>query len=503
MPSFKVHPKLTAEQYHLNGIDAFVRGDKNSVIYQGGYLQAYHQSGEGGEEANAAFISRKSRAYCKKFTRRAHKTHLAHLAQTISTSGFEGGQLDDIRKDITGFNQSLEDFSRDAMALRLKYGRFGILVDGPSSVAPTLAEAAAQGERSYAVLYSTRDILWWECFKHGPRKGQLKSLVLRDQVEKNEEGEYQLYRRFFFADKSSQNYSWQTLKSRDSNIRAVLSIDKDIDVEVIEKGEGELDEIPFVLVDDTVEESAYFDGWELEAAHINILSAHTNIIFQQGFRIVVISGTNVDQETVARGVSEATIWTFRGENVSVHIVPAGDPTASEKDLIRLENQLWRMLMFDNMKHSDDTRQVQSTSSRAKDEAARVDFYDSTLDVMEGALSRVLQLIVRFESGGESDVALTFARDYGLEDAESELAHRLATNAQARELGVTDVQKELLKLNISELRLLPDDDGDVDVTRQRLYDAVDAAQSPEQGEDNDSFGSGLTNSGDISIADLAA
>lgn len=463
------------------------------------YLVPYRSEITGSVEATAAFNDRKSRTYNENHCKPWLLVHLGHLSQPISISGFDSDTADVIKADVTGFGKNYLQHLRDQMWTYLTYGRVGILIDSDPVVAPGREEAQQRLERSYQVLYEPRDIRYWSYFERGPRRGQLKEIVVLCGSRYDEDGQsLECAKRFFFDDKAELDrnspFLWQSLvESQEEKKSSKKRIDKvsaqavaasgrlvpqpalELDYVVEEEGTGSLAEIPFVMTGDGYQESFLKDIWQLNIKDFNLGSVLSNINYHQGFQRVIVSGKNLAKEDL-KTWAENIIIALSLDSVGVFTIDPGNPDSimQEREGNRLRIQ--RLGLMQHTMLNEGSRESPSAESKAKDLLARKKYYDYLCDLFEDALARIYRFHSLYEGNADPSISVNIGRDFGLDDPGETTNKRGLIFAQASQLGVTEVQKAVLKLAISEMEFIPLEGETKEEAKRHLLDAVDAAES---------------------------
>lgn len=480
-----LHGELEAALPDYRGILAFLEGSSSA---RAGYLLRYESEDDKTEEAKQHFATRLARLYVKPIMEPAHQIHLAHLGQKITWGSIRGSALEALLDDVSGEQQTADEFAHDLLWYRLALGRVGVLVDGPKkdgSIPESARQAAVGGDRAFHLLYRADQILFWRFAKAGPRRGKLIEVLLTEEPEYTTDGKVlQRRRRMFYPNPFSETagYRWQLLRELTGEQKAVLQ-NAGVPMEaysgkfeIVDQGEGALSEIPFVMWGRGLRDSIDRMIWPLEAAAMNANSNKNNIIFKQGFQRIIVAGAKSHE--LAK-IGEAIINKLENENAKVHTVEAGNPDASFKEESLLETRAQRMALLQHNQLVDDTRQVQSAESKEKDLKAREQFYCKILDQAQRILNKVWRLTFELEGveGGDK-IQVSFARDFGLRDDNTEMAVRNSISAQARALGATSVQKEILKTDVSKLNFVVTGEETEAALKERLYKEIDAVSNAE-------------------------
>lgn len=465
----RTHANLVRDWETYQAIRDFDDGSHAAVV---DHLIPHRSEVDGTPEGKAIFANRRKRLYNVNFVNPYLFLHWCHMSQPMTFGGMEGDALKSIEADATGFRKSFVTVARDRLWHRIRDGRVGTLVDGPADIATDRASARAAGERSFQVLYAATEIRDWAFFTKGPRKGQLSRLVLRQPNEEIAGQECEVYRLFEQKDDANARFEFFDLACRARRSEVLGERSQELDVLPGRFGVGGLAEIPFVLWGDGPEESFAKDTWFLNFSWMNLNSVVSHIIYNQGFQRSIFSG--IDKEEIAK-MTEWTVTVTSSDRAQIFTIPPGDPVAAQLECDKLKREIHRRAKFEFNQLADDTRQVQSAESKTVDQKVRVKIYDNTLDEQTEVEREICRLHALYEGAAAENVDVSIGRDYGLDDDSAELAEMKEVWNEARELGVVELQKQILKIRAARLKFLPTDDETEDEVRDAMMDAVDAAQ----------------------------
>jgi hypothetical protein len=206
----------------------------------------------------------------------------------------------------------------------------------------------------------------------------------------------------------------------------------------------------------------------LNKAIMNLGSVKSNCNYAQGFQRSFVTGASEDE---LKYTGESLLTLLKNEAARVFTIDAGNPQAIENEEAKLINECNRRAKFEYNQLADDSRQVQSAESKAKDLIARVGIYNYTLDLLETALEAIYTIHADFEGIRGAEISVSIARDYGLEDEAAEMQELSEVFAQARELGATEVQKAILRTRIRKIKLIPK--AEEKQTEEDMYSELDA------------------------------
>ena len=463
MPTiFKNHPELVANLPEDQGLIDFIDGRVCAVEK---YLTPYTTEMGNSEGARNALNARRERLYnindCEPYL----FLHLGHLAQDITLTLPETETFDLIKSDVSGFGESAEQMARQMVWYGLGEGRCGVLVDRPKSSAKTALEAKQSKERSYQVFFRALEIRDWERFESGPKMGKLKKVILDAKPRKDGKDSYARFRTYELESENSfVEYALiENLKPGDAKIDEQSIFEcKDI-----ERFPLELSEIPFEIFGEGPSDSYLAKVWPLNKALLNLGSVKSSCNHNQGFQRTFAFGAKPEE---IQNVGEYLISLVQNENASISTIDPGNPASLENEESLIRRRLDRIAKIEFNQLSDDTRQVQSAESKAKDLKARIGIYNDTMDMLTDSLKTIYQLHATFEGDDPEKIEVTISRDYGLEDEAAEVREMESVFAEARELGAVDVQKAILRTRIQRLKLIPK----ADQTREQLLEELDAS-----------------------------
>jgi hypothetical protein len=475
---FANHADLVANWDTYQKISDFEDGSVDRVNQ---YLIPYGFERESNPKAHAHFYSRIERLHNDNFIDRYLKLHTGHMSQPVRLSGIDGNKrLEQVRDDVTGFGCNYTQAVRERLYNYLRDGRVGTLVDGPSKVSKNKKDANASGERSYQIIYTATQIRFWEFFTVGPRKGQLKTLVVEATPYVDEQGGvHEQFRMFKQPEGRDAPFEWLDLRAQKASTGLVKPDSERREYDVIgEPGTGGVAQIPFVLrgrgpIDSFVRSTA--DG---NATHMNLVSVYDNVLYYTGFQKLAFVG--VTPEELDKW-AEAAALLIANQDAKLFTVDPANPQGLEKAIARKERHLERQGKFEYNQLADDTRQVQSADSKDKDLIVRRVIYDKTIDFLESDETRIWRYVAEIEGEKTVDkIAASIGRDYGLEDKKSESAQLAVAWIHASELNVPSLKKEIMKIEATWIPYVPSDDESREEVRARIIKDIENAQGQPLG-----------------------
>lgn len=475
------HPELVdaAEYYKL--YRDFSKGKRRHVE---GYIIPYLTEDQTTREGRIAFVNRKERTPVVNRVKRFLRIHRGHLAQKITVSGSDSDRMQEILADVDGYGNSLTRFSRSFLDDYMRDGRVGVLVDRTAEPASTGAEAAANNEKSYQVAYTATQIHDWEHFTTGPRKGQLMRVVVDEPSAVTAKGKRAQLRRYSVGANPNERVKCEILQAQDE--KGLGSGTEKISYDVALTTELGLTAIPFVIMGCGYEDSFIEDIAEPSVYLLNIASVKSNINYNQGFKRNFAIGAD---ETELTKAGESLITVIKNSDARIMTLEAGDPVAIADEEARVLNEINRLGLFERNQLADDTRQVQSAESKAKDMIARQQIYQDTMDLLAETLTKLMRFHAEFEGLGDGEIetiAVTIERDFGLDDEAATQAEEMQVFSMARELQAVEVQKAILRSRIKRLSLVPKKDQSPEEMAEELAESIDAA-GPEAPAARESLG----------------
>ena len=464
----KLHKQYAAEQRNLKGIADFTADDIERVRQ---YLLPYQTENVSEPSGAAAFQNRQARLYNEDIVTPYLVIHVGFMSQDIDfTKVPTGGVWDEIMKDVTQFEDTPKEFARKLLFQYCRDGRVGILVDRDAQKSPSEAEARSNGERSYQVMYESKDILDWKRFGKGKFKGRLSRVLLCDGIVEIGNKERQQLREITMNDVgivSVQLYhvdpdaAWTGGSVKAEPFGAPITI-------------GITEQIPFVLIGEGYSDSLVGSGWQTNAALLNRLSARDSANYSQGFQRNFAAG--VKPEEVSK-IGENVLAILSNENAKVFSLQAGNPEALVVQGTELRWYARRKQMFEYNQLADDTKGIQSADSKERDSKARKELYDTILDLLDAKISLAFQLMALFEGKTPeeaSKIVVSTLRDYGLQDLIQEAAERQQTYSMATDLSVIGVKKRILKAAVSRIKFVPENGKTEEQIRAEIYKEIDEA-----------------------------
>jgi len=475
-----VHPDYKHNLSRYNRVTDFLDGSKEAVV-NNTYLWK-HETEDDTRDGVAAWSARLLRTYNENIVAPFADIHLAHLSQPITSKALDTGPLAEIAKDITGMGWDLKTFTRELLWYYLAHGKVCVLTDNAQDVGLSLAEAAAQGVQSFSIIYPATHILYWEYFRRGARKGKLKDVILLEEATIEDgkivkrairyrfaDGDHYIVQHLILEDdpdtKENKHYKRESGHGMDHRKARIES-------EVL----GSLENIPALIWGCGLEDSLLRQNVEYNHAALNLQSVITETIYNQCFRITVLVG-DVPKDQLIKTAS-GRIWAFEGQNLTVEQIDPIEPVAAMKEVVNLKIANFKHGLMLNSQLLDDTRSVQSAESKAFDSKSRVAEYNRIADQLEKVLTQMLASHAEFE-GVSLEIAVDIARDFSLTDPAADAILRSQIVAIAREQGVNEVQKEVLRSLVLAMPLVPKADQTEDERRSELLALIDAAVSPNK------------------------
>lgn len=465
--SIPTHAHLKANLFTYQGVTDFINGDRDTIV-SAQYVVKY-QTELDPVHGPKAFGNRLARTYFTPYTEPYLAVHYAHLSQTLTLALPEGEAMQAIEEDGTGFGEPAETLARDRMWYYLMHGRVATVVEGPSHVAEDGEAAAEAGERSYQSIFTADQIKDWAYFTEGPRRGQLCYVCLVESRGKDKDGnECETLRRYYYD--NNETYIIQRL-TRVSDKQS-KTLPNDQAYEVVQELEGQLSQIPVVIWGEGPNETMAKQLFQLNVAALNLNSILTHINYNQGFQRSFLAGGMATELTA---VGESIITALSDPNARIMTLEAGNPTAIKEELNAVRQHIRRVGLMEHNQLQDDTAQVQSAESKAADRRARLMWYHNVLDRQEDIETQIYQLHAEYEGVSPDAVTATFSRDFGLDDEATIVTRDALTASMARELGVTPVQKEVLRVRVNDMQVIPNDGQTAEQRRTELLAAVESAE----------------------------
>jgi len=452
------HPKYISENPIYHEMRDFLSGERERHLPY--LIQHETEKGEV-KSVQAAWQRRRQTLEVFNHSGLVLDMHTAALNQTVQIDELMAGDTwETILADVTGFDDDVQAFAREISRLKLVDGKVAILVDSPALVAQTEQERLSNGERSYSVVFDATKIAYWSRWIDGYMKGALSEIVLEvDAVDG-----HRSFRRLFIPAQGVP-YQWQTLIAESAGFSSAA---KEIECSVIDEGEGAFEYIPVVLWGEGLVQSEIRPTQLVSKSRLNKKSALDNILFYQGFQRVAGFGINPEEQ---KAMAENTLMLSANENGRFQVIQEGNPDALVNDVKALDRLAFRVGLRQKHMMADDSRDVQSAESKAKDAEALNDCYDRFLDELEGVLTQVFRWHASYESLSE-DFSISIDRSYRSEDSDRVMAELQMVSLQAQQLGAMEVQKEVLKRMVTKMPIAPKDGLSEDERRRELMGYID-------------------------------
>lgn len=457
-------------------IDDFCAGDRETLVNK--YLVQHFTEKVNSANARELWAGRKQRTGYEDDAKPFLDIHTGHLGREVNFGKLsEDPQFKAIIDDVTGYGETAQELYQQKVEAFLKYGLLAVLVDGPSEIAADKKTAQENRERSYQVLFTGRQILHFNWFEFGPRKGQVREVILAADpvMVDNElrEAAHYWYMPALAGSDATSNFIKEFLIAEAKDPKDVPGEKK---FKATNPVTGTIPVIPIEIVGRGIGDSAMrgvvSQSWKI----FNSISVCDSINHNQGFVWNVLFGVN--QSEVGEK-HEAGVTLVSNPEAHVESIPAGVPTGYENQIQREKATLRRIGMWENQQMADDTAQVQSADSKARDQKARLKNYEDRTNKLERAERRIWGFHALYEGKDPSVVTVTVERDFGLDDPTATQATRTLQFTRANSKQLKDVTDNIIKLDILEMDIVPRDDETVEDARARMMKAVDEAEPMEQ------------------------
>lgn len=460
-----------------------ITSSQKERVCSGRYIQSFQTERTAEARARGVYNNRLERSPVAVLSPGIVRQHQATAAQQISIEGFDN---EIILSDGDGFGRTAQNLFSKRLYYYLRDGQVGTLVEAPEEIADNLLEAQERGERSYQILYQASEILHYELFTQGPRKGRLRDLYLLESPRTEGDVIYERVRRYFFRQQISEDgeqlgirdgYSIQILERKREEEDYDLSLTRPNDTDereynVAEESDQIGERIPFVLCGSGPQDSVLHDILDLDIHLLNLHSELRSVNDYQAFRLVFLFNMNEGQEEL-REVGQHMIHSFASDG-RVESLPPSSPDALERQIHTTEQRIKKIAFRQyNQLLNDDTKQVQSAESRAKDLLALEAFYNDLLDLMIRKEEQIYEFHATYEGVNPDNIQVSVGRDFGFGDPEQKL-HRtlLAFNSASRfSPGGDEVQRELMASLIEQLDLTVATGESEEEVKNRLKDGI--------------------------------
>lgn len=473
----RLHPDYVSSLAKWNTIDDFVDGDSSLVSK---YLVPHASESANNGDARAAWASRLRRFENENELEPILVVWQSHLGQEVNFGEMTNDpNMSAVLADVTGEECSAQDAFKERMALLLKHGICGTLVDAPESESRSQLTDRDPTFRSYQTIFRAQEILSYSRFKKGPRRGSLSTLLLSLGMEDDSGGEYERLVYFSYPPDASADtpYQIQYLKrGKDVQIR-----DGALDLEPLDAPRpGVRADIPFVLIGrGLLKDSIMRMPAQYSRKLMNQISAKENVEYHQGFVRTIVTGTTGEE---LKTMSEATIACINndGKNVSVHQIEPGDTTSIRDTINDGRTRIRRYGMrFMNQMVADNSAQVQSAESKAGDLKSFIAGLNDILNLMTRKEVQIYRLHAEFEGFDPDAVSIAIARNFGLDDPSAVQSQRGAAFNRFGQLGFRAGQKQIAKQDLQDIGELVPDEGDQTGAATRAKLMADIDQIPDE------------------------
>lgn len=466
--SIRLSSDYSKNQNFYARVADFVDLDPAELVGKG-YIRSYDTEDTTKARLLGLFQKRVARSYPLTISDSILAEHVSACSQEVTVDGFE---FDEILSDVTGFGDSAATFFSSQVLEHFKNGFHGVLIESPEQPAADRGTAVAANERSYQTLFSAENIIQCEYFKTGPRRGQVKDVILLVESsyytnEKGEEVEQANARRYYFNHDNEATFLYQELSIDAETLKAARD---SISFEVVVDEPGNLPVIPFVAFGRGPTDSAIRKTIPLDIGLLNTLSTLRNTNYHQAFQRVMVFGVRDAEQ--AKTIGEAQMGFFPEADAHADAIPPGDAAALEREINFILHWTRRIGMRQFRQLTDDlTKQVSSAESKAKDLAALESWYSKTLDMFERKLKQVYQIMFYYEQSKEStEIEVKISRDFGLDDSEAQLMTDSTIWGWSQEFDAEgfEIRRRILISYLDQLDMTSD-------TRQELSEKLQNAQ----------------------------
>ena len=462
----------------------------------GEFLQAYLTELTEEAKAKKVFAGRKERSYPITQAESILLQHQSTAAQDLTISGFEGDVAEEILEDVSGYNVAYDEMFSDQLWNHFQFGHHGILVEGAEELSDNLQGARESGERSYQMLFDPRDIWRLKYHTSGIRKGEVSDVVLSTEPEVDGDKQYLTARRYI---STSAGYEVYELRTKDTHSTTITKdqLGQGMEFEIVSQRDGGVSRIPFVPFGMGPQDSALRVVVPLDIALLNRLSILSNINFNQGFERIFAIGVRDDKDFDRIG--EYVINNLP-PGASVQSLAPGYPQSVFEEIKMIMHWAQRLGLLQYNQLMEDTRQVQSAESKAKDLAVRAKYYNDTLNRLERSLKQIYQLHAEYEGFNPDNIEVTIQRDFGLIDTELEFQKDAFLFSIVGDFGAAgfEVKKAIANKYLGELRLPAKEGIDEAAYRKELAEGIFNAPYEKAGLLSAPNRKLLSSSGDLAV-----
>lgn len=452
-------------------------GGKPEDLLTSEYIPPYKSELTSEAEADQKYLNRLKRTPITVVSGHVVESHVYTCSRDITVAYPERYKedpvLDEIKVNTTGADESVQLSLTRSLENYFRDGMLATLVEQPKDV--------TSDTRSYQVRYDSTAILHVERFDHNGGY-KLKRVRLLNAPKLLEDGRRQQWVREYFMDTPASNYKWKDWYSKPHKADEAIDLER-VEFEATEEQDGEFDQIPCVIMGRGPIDSAIRNVWAKDKAILNYNSVICNTVYAQGFARVVMGNTDPDK---VKAVDEHQAMVTPDPISVVQLNPV-DPAAAREE----RNFLMRRAVMTGMRqfrqlHSDQTKQVSSAESKAKDMKDLEAFYNQTLDMFEVWLKKVYQLHLRFLNSALStdvlnEVKVQINREFDLGDIEHEIQSDLLLVNLSKEFGEAgrEIRKHVVKRRVSDMRIVPGEEADERQEMEALLQAIQDEKPPER------------------------
>jgi cell fate (sporulation/competence/biofilm development) regulator YmcA (YheA/YmcA/DUF963 family) len=352
-------------------------------------------------------------------------------------------------KNIDGYGNSLQAFVKNKFTPDyLNYGKACILVEASKNSAKNRLEELASGWRPYFTYLNPISVTDWERESEQPRAGEFKFIRYEFIKLEPRNSEAEEPKEF----KYSKAYSYQDGVIY-SKIYRGAEIVKGASTVITDSENWNLlsndplgiKAIPLIVLED---ESWLKDVNQESLRYFNIRSSKDNILHNQGYQRVFISGMDGQDTSAVQTLNESN-WILLPTNSTVSTISPADVAGHDKALEESVNNIFKIGLNQLRLLPSDSRVAQGADSVAEEKENTFALIESTLEDIENSINRALSVYAEYK-GETLEKGIELNKSISKTDVQSFVTIYNAFRDDFKKLG--SLQKATLKKAVNFLGL---------------------------------------------------
>lgn len=354
--------------------------------------------------------------------------------------------------NVDGQGNSLYSFLKNSFALDyLKYGKAIIKVESSRHSAATLADEIGANVRPYFTSVNPLNMPDWE-LADGPQITNFNWLRyeydrVKNRTKATEEPKTERISKAYY--KNGNSVIYEVYQVDTSRLKANTGA-----WQLVGQDELKLSRIPFVVVEDV---SWLKDVNQEALRYHNIRSSRDNILHNQGYQKVVVSGVDPNDPKQLQGMNETNWILVRDPSASVTAIEPPDLGAHERALDEALNNCFKVGLNQLRLLPSDSKVAQAADSISEEKDNTAALIESTLEDIENAANEAISLWAEYKGIEGYDGKISIEKNFSNDDINQFLkvynstrdllskyqeVQKMVTKKAVRSLGLQDDEQEL-------------------------------------------------------------